>query len=180
VTFHSKLFLRRRVVSPTPNPAAGGPHLVGSPRYILSCPAYLEAISSILSLRTRHAVVTRDPLSVDICNHRQIICFLFTFIFLLIIFHACRRRVYRQNITETYNDADSEQTSAANGLRAETKVNWWKHTRRMEWNPWKLLVASLIGKFHWLYGLGSFVALFTTHFLSFHLFSTFLSLKKWK
>jgi hypothetical protein len=29
-----------------------------------SYPLYLEAVSSILSLRTRHAVVTRDPLNV--------------------------------------------------------------------------------------------------------------------
>jgi hypothetical protein len=44
---------------------AGGPPLVGCPRlliqYIRSYPPYLEGISSIRNLRTRHAVVTRDP-----------------------------------------------------------------------------------------------------------------------
>jgi hypothetical protein len=51
-------------VSPTPNPQAGGPPLVGCPRllirYIRSYSTYLEAVSSIHNLRTRHAVVTRD------------------------------------------------------------------------------------------------------------------------
>jgi hypothetical protein len=60
------LFLRWGVVSPSPNPQAGGPPLVGCPRlliqYICSFPPYLEAFSSICNLRTRHAVVTRDPL----------------------------------------------------------------------------------------------------------------------
>jgi hypothetical protein len=48
-----------------PNPQAGGPPLVGCPRlliqYIRSYPPYLEAVSSIRNLRTRHAAVTRDP-----------------------------------------------------------------------------------------------------------------------
>jgi hypothetical protein len=48
-----------------PNPKAGGPPLVGCPRlfiqYIRSYPTCLEAVSSIRNLRTRHAVVTRDP-----------------------------------------------------------------------------------------------------------------------
>jgi hypothetical protein len=48
-----------------PNPQAGGPPLVGCPRlliqYIRSYPPYLDGVSSIRNLRTRHAVVTRDP-----------------------------------------------------------------------------------------------------------------------
>jgi hypothetical protein len=52
------------MISPTPNPKAGGPPLVGCPRlliqYIRSYLSYLEAFSSILTLGTRHAVVTKD------------------------------------------------------------------------------------------------------------------------
>jgi hypothetical protein len=48
------------------NPQAGEPPLVGSPRSFYSIylqyPPYLEAVSSIRNLRTRHAVVTRDIL----------------------------------------------------------------------------------------------------------------------
>jgi hypothetical protein len=60
--------LRWWVVSPPPNPLARGPPSVGSPRllvrYIRSYPPYLEAVSSICNLRTRHAVMTRVPLKV--------------------------------------------------------------------------------------------------------------------
>jgi hypothetical protein len=46
---------------------AGGTPLVGCPRvliqYIGSYPPYLEAVSSIRNLRTRHALVKRDPLN---------------------------------------------------------------------------------------------------------------------
>jgi hypothetical protein len=63
--FVTSLFLRWGVVSPTPNPQAGGPLLVGCPRllieHIRSYPPYLEGVSSIRNLRTRHAVATRDP-----------------------------------------------------------------------------------------------------------------------
>jgi 5-methylcytosine-specific restriction endonuclease McrA len=56
-----------RVVSPPPNPQAGGPPTVGCPllliQYIRSYPPYLEAISSIRNPRTWHAVVTVDPLN---------------------------------------------------------------------------------------------------------------------
>jgi hypothetical protein len=54
-----------------PNPQAGGPLLVSSPRlvlvilYIHSYPGHLEAVSSIRNLRKRHAVVTRDPPNMD-------------------------------------------------------------------------------------------------------------------
>jgi hypothetical protein len=70
MTFRNKLiFSRRGVVSPTPNPQAGGPPLVCCPRlfikYIRSYPPYLETISSIRNLMTRHAVVTRNPLNMD-------------------------------------------------------------------------------------------------------------------
>jgi hypothetical protein len=48
-----------------PNPPAGGLPLVGCPQlliqYIHSYPPYLEAVSYIRNLRTRHPVVTRDP-----------------------------------------------------------------------------------------------------------------------
>jgi hypothetical protein len=61
------LFLQWGVVSPTPNPQAGGLPLVGCPwlfiRYIRSYSPYLKAVSSIRNLRTCHAMVTRDPLN---------------------------------------------------------------------------------------------------------------------
>jgi hypothetical protein len=47
-----------------PNLKAGGVPLVGCPRmliqYIRSNPPYLEAVSSIRNLRTRHAMVTGE------------------------------------------------------------------------------------------------------------------------
>jgi hypothetical protein len=66
--FRNKLgVLHWWVVSPPPNPQAGGPSPVGCPRlliqYIRCYPPYLEAVSSIRNLRTRHAVVTRNPLN---------------------------------------------------------------------------------------------------------------------
>jgi hypothetical protein len=61
--FATSSFLRREVVSLIPNSQAGGLPLMGCPRllsqYIRSYPPYLEAVSSIRNLRTRHAVVTR-------------------------------------------------------------------------------------------------------------------------
>jgi hypothetical protein len=58
--------LRWELLAPAPNPQAGGPPTVGCPRllirYIRSYPPYLEAVSSIRNPRTRHAVVTVDPL----------------------------------------------------------------------------------------------------------------------
>jgi hypothetical protein len=54
---------------PPLNPQAGGPPPVGCPRlliyYIRSYPQYLEAVSSIRNLRTRHAVVTGDSLNME-------------------------------------------------------------------------------------------------------------------
>jgi hypothetical protein len=48
-----------------PNPQAGGPPFIGSPRlliqYIRSYTLYLEAVSFIRKLRTRRALVVRDP-----------------------------------------------------------------------------------------------------------------------
>jgi hypothetical protein len=66
VTFCNKLIvLNRGVLSPTPNPPAGGPPLVGCLQlliqYIRSYLPHLEAVSSIRNLRTRHVVVTKDP-----------------------------------------------------------------------------------------------------------------------
>jgi hypothetical protein len=55
------------VVSPPPNLQTGRPPPVGCPRlliqYIRSYPSYLEAVSSIRNPRTRHAVVTSDPVN---------------------------------------------------------------------------------------------------------------------
>jgi hypothetical protein len=60
--------LRWGVVSPPPNPQARGPPPVGCPRlliqYIRSYRPYLEDVSSIRNLRTRHAVVKGDPFNV--------------------------------------------------------------------------------------------------------------------
>jgi hypothetical protein len=66
VNFLKKLiFYGEELLAPRRTPQAGGPPLVGCPRlliqYIRSYPPYLEAVSSIRNLRTRHAVVTRDP-----------------------------------------------------------------------------------------------------------------------
>jgi hypothetical protein len=51
-------------------PHAGGPSLVGCAslliQYICSYSPYLEAISSISNLETLHAMVTRDPLNMDL------------------------------------------------------------------------------------------------------------------
>jgi hypothetical protein len=57
-------------LAPPPNPQAGGPPPVDCPllfiQYIRSYPPYLEAVASIRNPRTRHAVVTRDPLNMDV------------------------------------------------------------------------------------------------------------------
>jgi hypothetical protein len=53
-----------------PNPQAGGPPLIGCPRlliqYIRSHLLYLDIITSIRNLRTRHAMVTRGSINTDI------------------------------------------------------------------------------------------------------------------
>jgi hypothetical protein len=63
------IFLRWGVVSPKPKPQAEGPPLVGCPRlfiqYIRSYAPYLEVVSFIRHLRTRHAVVTMDPINME-------------------------------------------------------------------------------------------------------------------
>jgi hypothetical protein len=57
------------VATLTLNPQFGRPPLVGCPRlliqYIRSNPPYLEAVSSIRNLRTRHAVMARDALNME-------------------------------------------------------------------------------------------------------------------
>jgi hypothetical protein len=62
--FVTSLFFYGELLAPRPT-QAGGPPLVGCPRlfiqYIRSYPSYLEGVSSIQNLRTRHVVVTRDP-----------------------------------------------------------------------------------------------------------------------
>jgi hypothetical protein len=54
----------------------GGPPTVGCPRlliqYIRSYPPYLEAVSSIRNPRTRHVVVTVDPLNMGLTIHRAL------------------------------------------------------------------------------------------------------------
>jgi len=65
-TFRNMLdFLRWGVVSPTPDPQAGGQPRVGCPQllilYIRSYPPYLEVFSSIRNLKMCHAVVIRNP-----------------------------------------------------------------------------------------------------------------------
>jgi hypothetical protein len=58
-------FLRWVFVRPTPTPQTWRPHLVGCPRllfqYICSHLPYLEAVLSLRNLKTRHAMVARDP-----------------------------------------------------------------------------------------------------------------------
>jgi hypothetical protein len=58
-------FLGWGIGSLTPNPQAGGTTFLGCPQlhiqYILIYHPYLEALLSIRSLRSRHAVVKRDP-----------------------------------------------------------------------------------------------------------------------
>jgi hypothetical protein len=67
--FVASLLLRRGVVSPTPNPQAGGLPLVCCPRLLIqyshSYPPDLKAVSSIRNLWTRNAVVTRGPHNID-------------------------------------------------------------------------------------------------------------------
>ncbi|KAJ4443747.1 hypothetical protein ANN_05525 [Periplaneta americana] len=63
---------RYRELDPSPNPQAGEPLLIGCPRlliqYIRSYPPYLEAVSSIRNLKTRHAVVigTHNTLGINL------------------------------------------------------------------------------------------------------------------
>jgi hypothetical protein len=66
VYFRNRLiFYSEDLLVPRPTLQAGGPPLVGCTRlliqYIRVYPPYLEVVSSIRKLRTRHAVVTRDP-----------------------------------------------------------------------------------------------------------------------
>jgi hypothetical protein len=91
--FATNMFYGGEVVSLPPNPQAGGPPPVGCPRlliqYIRSYPPYLEAISSIRDSRTRHAIVTRDPLNITnvytslkvLIFHVRLLCWHYTFNF---------------------------------------------------------------------------------------------------
>jgi hypothetical protein len=66
--------LRWVILTSSPNPETGGSPLVGCPRilipYLRSCPASMEAVSSIRSLRTRRAVVTGSLLTCAISVFR--------------------------------------------------------------------------------------------------------------
>jgi hypothetical protein len=59
-----------------PSPQVGGPPLVGYPRlliqYIRSYFLYHEVVSCIRNLRTRHAMVTKDPFYIDISQHMKV------------------------------------------------------------------------------------------------------------
>jgi hypothetical protein len=61
------IFVRKRVVSPTPNPQAGGPPLVICPWLLIQCNSQLTSIAggspSIRDPRTSHAVVTGTHLT---------------------------------------------------------------------------------------------------------------------
>jgi hypothetical protein len=63
----SCFLLQLAVVSLTSNHQARGPPLVGCPRVLIQCvcsyPTYLEAVSYIPNLTTRHDTVTKDPLN---------------------------------------------------------------------------------------------------------------------
>jgi hypothetical protein len=59
--FVTRLLLRWRFVSPTPNPQVGGPSLV-----VTTPPPIGGGRSSILNLRTPHAVLTRDPPNMEL------------------------------------------------------------------------------------------------------------------
>jgi hypothetical protein len=66
VIFCNKLiFYDEEFITSRPTPKTWGPHLVCCPRlliqYIRHYPPYLEGIFSIRNLKTRHAVVTRNP-----------------------------------------------------------------------------------------------------------------------
>jgi hypothetical protein len=80
--FVTAWFSTGRVVSSPSNPQGEILPPVGCPllliQYIRSYPPYLEAVFYICNLRTRHAVVTRDPLTMDVltclyqaCNKLQ-------------------------------------------------------------------------------------------------------------
>jgi hypothetical protein len=60
MNFHKFIFYDEELLAPCPFPKLED-HPMLSYLYIRSYPQYLEAISSLCSLRTRHAVVTRDP-----------------------------------------------------------------------------------------------------------------------
>jgi hypothetical protein len=61
------------VVSPPPNPQAGGTPTVGCPRlriqYIRRYRPYPEAVSCISYQKTRHTVVTVDTWKLSLTNH---------------------------------------------------------------------------------------------------------------
>jgi hypothetical protein len=64
-------------VSPPPNPQAGGSPTVGCPRlliqYIRSYPPNLEPVSSVRNPRTRHTVVTVDPLNMAFLSYWPVV-----------------------------------------------------------------------------------------------------------
>jgi hypothetical protein len=61
------MFHVERLIAPRPTPKLEGHPLSAVRDYLFNIfavtPPYLESLSSIRNLRTRHAVVTRDPLN---------------------------------------------------------------------------------------------------------------------
>jgi hypothetical protein len=81
--FVTKLFVCDELLVPRPT-LARGPPLDGFPRllihYIRGYSSYPEAVCTIRKLRTRHAVVTRDPLKMEIYTYFAQQAFSLTFI----------------------------------------------------------------------------------------------------
>jgi hypothetical protein len=64
------IFYGEELLAPRPTPKLEDhPLLI---QYIHSYPPYLEAVSSIRNLRTRHAAVTKDPLNMENCTYSYI------------------------------------------------------------------------------------------------------------
>jgi hypothetical protein len=65
VVFRNKIIFYGELLAPRQNPKLEDHSLVGCPllliQYIRRYPPYQEVVSSIHNLRTRHAVMTRDP-----------------------------------------------------------------------------------------------------------------------
>jgi hypothetical protein len=91
ISFCNQLIFQLGVVNPTPNLKSEGPPLVGCMllliHHIRRHPPHLEAVSSIRNLRTRHAVVRRDPsdMGIEIME----ILFLVLPIFTIILLNIC-------------------------------------------------------------------------------------------
>jgi hypothetical protein len=74
--YHPILSLRSILILSTPTPTLKDHPLSGCPRllikYIRRYPSYLEAVSSVRNLRTRHAAVTRDPPNMGVSYNEKL------------------------------------------------------------------------------------------------------------